>query len=77
MRKALFLNENTNNYYVADEVNGVRILHPAYLNEKLSHVQKKARNGSKYVVCDVEMRLSAKTGVVYYKEIAKDVQKSE
>ena len=77
MRKALFLNENTNKYYVPDEVNGSRIFHPAYLDEKLSHVQQKARNGSKYVVCDVEMRLSAKTGVVYYREIAKDVQKSK
>ena len=77
MRKALFLNENTNKYYVADEVNGSRILRPAYLDEKLSHVYQKARNGSKYVVCDVEMRSSAKTGVVYYQEIAKDVQKSE
>ena len=77
MRKALFLNEKSNKYYVADEVNGSRILRPAYLDEKLSHVQLKARNGSKYVVCDVEMRSSAKTGVVYYQEIAKDVQKSE
>ena len=77
MRKALFLNEKTNKYYAADEVNGARILRPAYLDEKLQHVQQKARNGSKYVVCDVEMRSSAKTGVVYYQEIAKDVQKSE
>ena len=77
MRKALFLNEKSNKYYVADEVNGSRILRPAFLDENLSHVHLKARNGSKYVVCDVEMRSSAKTGVVYYKEIAEDVQKSE
>ena len=77
MRKALFLNEKSNKYYAADEVNGARILRPAYLDEKLSHVQQKARNGSKYVICDVEMRSSAKTGVVYYQEIAKDVQKGE
>ena len=77
MRKALFLNEKSNKYYVAEEVNGSRILRPAYLDEKLSHVQKKARNGSKYVVCDVELRSSSITGVIYYQEIAKDVQKSE
>lgn len=77
MRKALFLNENTNNYYAVDEVKGVRTLSPAYLDEKLSHVHKKAHNGSKYVVCDVEMRVSTKTGGVYYKEISKDVQKNK
>lgn len=77
MRKALFLNEKTNKYYAVDEANGAKILRPAYLDEKLSHVQQKARNGSKYVVCDVELRSSSITGVIYYQEIAKDVQKSE
>ena len=77
MRKALFLNEKTNKYYAVDEANGAKILRPAYLDEKLSHVQQKARNGSKYVVTDVELRSSSITGVIYYQEIAKDVQKSE
>lgn len=77
MKKALFLNEKSKKYYAADEVNGARILRPAYLNEKLSHDIKEAKNGSKYVVCNVEMRSSGKTGVVYYQEVAEDVQKSE